>query len=321
MEKKLEGLRSAPAWATHIACLKGCSDYLNLGNSMAWVYGGTGHAFVINMHEVVCPSGPTAWRNCMLHELAPNLGMQIGGHFAIRQDNPDFAKDQEKAWGHVRECIDKGVPCYGWELEVPEYYTIHGYDDTGYYFSGCGCDDERGPKPWNEIGMTDIMVMEMYSAKPCEKASDEKVVKDALAGAIRHARNPEDIKFPKYEMGLQAYELWAKALEEGRALHFGQGYNAAVWAECRKNAVEFLKEAKSRLPGKADELFDEAIGHYTKVYENLKKLYEMYPFVMPNEIDMSTTLTDPSAAALVREAGKAEEEGLGVLELLAALLL
>jgi hypothetical protein len=34
----------------------------------------------------------------------------------------------------MRVAIDGGVLCYGWEPAVPEYYTVHGYDETGHYF-------------------------------------------------------------------------------------------------------------------------------------------------------------------------------------------
>jgi len=35
------------------------------------------------------------------------------------------------------------------------------------------------------------------------------------------------------------FAAWADALEQGRALRFGQGYNGEVWAECRGKAVSF----------------------------------------------------------------------------------
>lgn len=52
-EMKARGnCRWVPRWVSHMGCLKGCLDYLGIGISEAWLYGGTGHAFVINLHEM-----------------------------------------------------------------------------------------------------------------------------------------------------------------------------------------------------------------------------------------------------------------------------
>ena len=51
--KKLEGLIWKPFWTTHLGCIKGCLNYLGLNVSDGWLFGATGHAFVINIHEVL----------------------------------------------------------------------------------------------------------------------------------------------------------------------------------------------------------------------------------------------------------------------------
>ena len=112
MAKRLENLKWKPMWVSHLGCIKGCLDYLKIDISDAWLFGGTGHAFVINIHEVVCPSGPTAWRTDMLFTLGKNLGFAAEGVFGIKSE-PDFAEKQKLAWEKIRGAIDEGVPCYG----------------------------------------------------------------------------------------------------------------------------------------------------------------------------------------------------------------
>ncbi len=312
MKKELAGLRWQPRWVSHLGCIKGCLDYLGAEISWPWLYGGTGHAFIINMHKVVCPSGPTAWNTEMLFRLAPNLGYKVAGVFA-HKSAPDFAAKQAEAWALVCESLDNNIPCYGWELDIPEYYVVYGYDEVGYYYSGAGCDEGAGPKPWQRHIAEDsgIGVLEMYTVQPCEPAADEKVVKDALTLALEHAENPEKWIYPDYRSGPAGFDLWAEALDNGTAMRVGQGYNGAVWAECRGEGVAFLKEAKERLAGQADALFDEAIVHYSRVHAKLKALAELHPFIMEPEEEQ---LTSPDGAALVREAGSAERKGLEVLD-------
>jgi len=60
--KKLDGLTYTPTWISHMGCLSGCTRYLNLPTTDSWIYGATGHAFIINISRDSCPSGPTAWK-------------------------------------------------------------------------------------------------------------------------------------------------------------------------------------------------------------------------------------------------------------------
>jgi len=310
MKKMLDGLRWRPRWVSHLGCLKGCLDYLGVDISWEWLYGGTGHAFIINVHDVICPSGPTAWDTEMLIKLGGNLGHRSQVVFSMKRD-PDFADKQREAWALVRGHLDADLPCYGWELQIPEFYAIHGYDDVGYYYSGAGCDDGAGPKPWRSVGDSGIGVLEMYSVEPCPAADDCVTVRDALRFALEHAQGPSKWVFPAYHSGPEAFDVWASALENGKANRFGQGYNGAVWAECREMAAGFLREAKERLPGKADDLFDEAIGHYAIVASRLKALSELLPFEHGHEDE---DVTSSEGAALVRGAASAEREGLVALQ-------
>jgi hypothetical protein len=311
--KQLENLGWSPHWVSHLGCIKGCLDYLGLDISNAWLFGGTGHAFVINLHEEVCPSGPTAWKTEMLFKLGRNLGYDTDGVFGFK-GNDDFAVLQRSAWEHAREKIDQGVPCYGWELEIPEFYVVYGYDDGGYYFSGPGCDEGKGPKPWQELGDTGIGVVEMYSVSPGRAANDCQTVREALAFALEHAANPGKWIFDGYRAGLAGYDNWIAAVEGGTASAFGMAYNAAVWAECRGYAVQFLREAQERMGSKVGSLLNGAVRHYGQVSESLSEVAELYPF-SPEIADDPIRADDRNAPAVgaLRRARETEAAGLQVL--------
>jgi len=310
--------RWVPRWVSHLGCIKGCLDYLNLDASDAWLYGATGHAFIINMHEEVCPSGPTAWHTEMLFKLGRNIGYAIDGVFGSKSHG-DFGEKQRLAWDRVRRAIDQGLPGYGWELEVPEFYVVYGYDDAGYYYSGPNCDAGKGPKPWQELGDSEIGVLEMCVVKPGQAADDATTVREALALALEHAKSPEKWIFPKYKAGLAGFDLWIHALETGTADAFGMAYNSAVWSECRGYAVQFLAEARERVGDGQGAPFDQAIAHYTTVSESLNKVVELYPFPPKGE-EMKEADRCDRAIELLREARVAEEAGLGALEAILAAL-
>jgi hypothetical protein len=192
MKKELEGLRWRPRWVSHLGCVGGCLDYLAMDVSDGWLYGATGHAFILNVHDV---GGPTAFNAEMLRELGKNLGYVTAGLSAQRGD-ADFEQKRKLVWDNTKLAIDNGLPTFGWELDVPEYYVICGYDDAGYYYSGPPCEGVAGPKPWQELGASDIGMLEMYSIiqGEVEAADDRTTVREALAFALAPAAIRDDLE-------------------------------------------------------------------------------------------------------------------------------
>jgi len=280
---KLENLSWKPFWTTHLGCIEGCLDYLEMDVSDAWLFGATGHAFVINIHEQLCPSGPTAWVTEKMFELGENIGYRIEGAMAWSTDS-NFADVQSQAWDMVRKAIDEGYPCYGWELNIPEYYVITGYDDVGYYYSGPIMAGYKMPLPWEELGKLEVQMIEVYVVKPGEPADDRTTVAEALEFALEIAESPEKWIFEGYSAGPEAFDLWIAALQDDTLFNnpecsHGFKYNTMVWLECRHEAVWFLTEAKERLAdAELDPLFDEAISHYWQVTRSLQRVAELFPW-------------------------------------------
>jgi hypothetical protein len=305
--KIIDALKWSPRWTTHMGCLRSCLDYLDLDISDGWLYGGTGHAFAINLSPDLCPSGPTAWKTMELFRLGRNLGYRTDGVFGFKTQ-PDFHEVQKKAYAHTKDAIDAGSPCYGWELDVAEFYVVNGYDETGYYYRDM---DGRtsGPKPWENLGDTGIGVVEVYSVSPGEPAEDATTVKAALEFALKHA-NTREYLFPNYQSGVLAYEAWIKGLQEGEASVDGTAYNAAVWAECRRNAVEFLKEAAERLD--QAELFEDVVGHYRMVSEALNAVEALHPFNFPPNFETKFSDKEKASATIghLAKARDSEKKGL-----------
>jgi hypothetical protein len=324
--KVLEGLGWSPKWVSHLGCLKGCLVYLGIDVTDGWLFGATGHAFVLNIHDELCPSGPTAWRAEPIHRLGRNVGYSPSCVFGFKQQD-DFRAKQELAWQDTRAAIDAGVPCFGWELAIPEYYVVYGYDDAGYLYKGAGCDDGAGPKAWSELGDTGIGVLEMYTIRPAAGADDDSLVRQALEFALAFGRDPAPWTFDGYTAGLAGYGVWISALKRNSANGMGAAYNAAVWSECRTNAAQFLAEAAGRLPPAALHLCTTARERYQAVADSLQAVAEEFPFVhgsgdTDGEEAMRANVADGARRAraidALRAAQSAEEAGLGAVEVLLA---
>jgi hypothetical protein len=317
--KVLADLRWVPRWASHLGCIEGCLNHLGIEVSDAWLFGATGHAFVINIAPGLCASGPTDWDARRLSELGRNIGYRTDG---IEEYCPDRERGlpgaQERCWDYVRGRIDENLPCYGWELDVPEFYVIYGYDETGYYVSGPDCDEGRGPVPWRKLGTSEIGVVSVSSVSPAAPAEVPKTVSDALSFALDVGYNRR--RWTDSAGGLVGYDVWIRTLRAGRAGRFGLGYNAAVWAESRRFAVEFLKEAQQRLPDNLDDLFGRAVGHYEVVARALKTVSDVYPFRKDEPEAVAADDRVHTTMEALDQAREAEAAGLGILAELVARL-
>ena len=194
-----------------------------------------------------------------------------------------------------------------------DYYAVFGYDDVGYYYSGPRCNEGKGPMPWDDYGVTNhVGIIYMNAVKKGAPVEDAQAVRDALSLALEEADHVGGGN-EFYAAGLRGYDLWIESLETGKADGFGMAYNTVCYAECRANAVAFLKEAKKRLEGEIAPLFDEAITHYEAVAANLRQVAELFPFIghKPEHIQ------DPERIAkgieALNAAKAAEARGLEVL--------
>jgi hypothetical protein len=219
----------------------------------------------------------------MLFTLGRNIGYDfVGGVLGFKTDD-DFAEKQKEAWEKTRESIDNNIPCYGWELEQAEFYVVTGYDDTGYYYKGPGIEGEKGPKSWQELGSSDIGIVEMYGIVPGQRADDAVTVKEALEFALKHARNPGGWVHPGYHSGLSGFDVWIDTVEKDEATAPGMAYNTAVWTECRALGLKFLDEAKQRLDDSITPLLEDTIQSYFPVVDSLNRVVELFPMMPPND--------------------------------------
>jgi len=315
----IEGLRQRPMWMTHMGCLIECADYLKVDASPAWIYGGTGYAFALNIHEVICPSGPTAWPAEKCEALAANVGINTE-RFQGAKSREDVDGFRETIWKRTRQAIDAGLPALGWEMGVPEWYVVHGYDaDGNYLYRDFG--DKTGKRHYTKLGDTGIGWICMVIATKGEADDDRTTVREAFRFAVEHGAGKHSNE--KWHTGLSGYDTWIRALEDdeavkGEVIGFGCAYNAQCWAECRRQAVTFLEEAKKRLDDeKLIPLSDEAIKHYTVVRDRLDAVGKIFPFDVRDEVGMDLRFREADrrtkAVEALRAARTAEASGLKVL--------
>ncbi len=303
-------IKPVPAWSSFLGCIAGCSDYLECGYSPDWIWGVTGYAFLMNIFPGVCPSGPTAFDNSFLKENAKNLGLLFQETIASKND-PNFSAQQKAAFDQVKAALAKNLPSFAFELGIEEYYLIMGTDETGYLYADF--DGQSKHCDWDSLGVSEIGMLEVITV---ERANSFPEARSQVKGALDFFRayqsDPAKYALPKYTMGLPAYDVWIRSLEEGEVDQLGLPYNSRIWCEARYRAAAFLNEIREKLGAGYDYAsLDQASQNYEKVAEALEGLCGLYAFP-PNPEDF-TPENAARAVELLSQAKAAETAGVELL--------
>jgi hypothetical protein len=268
---KIEHLRMYPFSTTLMGVLKGVLDYYGIKTSDALAFGGSGHAFLINIHEQICPSGPYCWNYDTFYELVQKLGVEMTDlGFFHAGSSPD---EKSRVEGKLKEYLDGGLPCSFCNMENQ---VIYGYARDKFLLA------RPWPKPmeitpatltmgaWEEFGKE--VHVNFFVFKKLAKKDDATIIRDSLRYAVELFRNPEKHSQAHYGIGPRAYDNWARAVEAGHGSSHGNWWNATVWSECRKMASRYFLEISGKTKGDVRAQANELGRNYKQISELLEKI-------------------------------------------------
>lgn len=321
---ELQGTWTSAGRAAHWAIVK--KREISLTEFMGY----SSHAFRININgDNVDVAGPTGyeWEDILPKGLL-NLGFRCKW---LRTPNftPPTPEMLTEALEMIQDSIDRGIPAVGWDLLIPEFGIIYGYDDGE---SVLHVKDPRGDGklPYEKLGRGQATETFVLTLTDSFDISKELMLSGALDMIIDHARRRQHkYELPKYENGLKAYDAWIQAFTNRTVDAFGNSYNTSVVYDARKHAYRFLRglamdwNGVSTLAKEVRKRAECAAEHYAKVEQSLAALNEMFPFPdggTPNDpVHAERAITQLNAAKAAEEKGLLELEAMR--ELLSAKLM
>ena len=301
---RLENLRQPPLDTTMMGVLKAAADYHGLNLDAPMIYGLSGHAFLINIHTEICPSGPYCWKLEYATPLIENMGLRMTdlGFFDAGAKQDARAGVERK----LRAALDRGVPC---SLTNMENQIISGYDAKGFF-----CSQPWAPKSnfppgrltfgsWEEFGQE--VHVNFYTIEKVQPAERRAAILASLDYAADLWRNPVKHSSKDYGVGPKAYDNWIAAVPANGSGH-GNWWNATVWSECRRMAAEYFSAIGKENKNAAD-LCARLRSEYLKIAENLHKVNDK---AMPSD----------DKIALLKETKQLEAEAIDNVQNLAGAL-
>lgn len=264
---RLANLKQPPLNTTMMGVLKSAADYHGLGLSEPMVFGLSGHAFLINIHTQMCPSGPYCWKRENAEPLIRNMGLKMTdlGFFGTGT-NAEARSGVERK---LRAALDKGIPC---SLINMENQIIDGYDTTGFFTAQPWAPHANFPPArlsfgsWQEIGKE--IHVNFYTIEKTKPIDRQQAILASLEYAVDMFKNPAKHSSKDYAVGPLAYDNWIAAVPTSGSSH-GNWWNATVWSECRQMAARYFTEI-GKANAQVASLCSQLNVEYLKIADNLK---------------------------------------------------
>jgi hypothetical protein len=290
-----------------VASLATALDCLGQLDDPAWLMGASTFAFRSFVNQVMCPSAMSIfnWR-AVLPEAVEQLGRRCTYISRLWGEDDIEEARRTEAQGEIRAAIDRGVPAIVWDIHVPEWGLIIGYDNDARRYHTLGCDRRTSTMGFDELGQRDIKILSVAIPGEPNSRSRREVVLNSLKAAVAHARQQEWMDRPKYQDGLPAMALWASIIQPGHnekiSFEFSQ-YYAGHHYSARCYARDYLAQIAD-----GDKALEAASVAYAQAASCLKPVWEaFYGERKPADRVLS------ALAQRIRESKAAEEEAVGSL--------
>lgn len=218
--------------------VQGVLNHYGTNIQPAEAYSCSGHAFFINIHDEICPSGPYCWNHESFLERLGNLGLaaRVVGAFNPKEPESGVEIDAE-----VARAITEGKVC---SVLWMEHQLIIDMDEERYQLALPWSEMDVTPPhltrdSWEEVQQGPPLVFLAFDQ--CDLASVENRRRCALEFAVQVWRDGQQLELnPQYGVGQRAYEKWKSGLASGFGENHGNWWNSMVWSECRRQAADYF---------------------------------------------------------------------------------
>jgi hypothetical protein len=214
----------------------------------------------------------------------------------------------------IHRSVDRGYPVLAWDVFIPEFGLIYGYDDEQKLLhagDNCGHD---ATIPYDHLGRGLIEDLFVLALDESFEIDQRQMLIGALQMAIAHDQGEEPTCGATH--GLDAYAKWIDAFEKRTIEPNGNSYTLAVAQDARCNASAFWKEIAETW---TDPAFDgirpacqEASALYGKIADEYAQLCRLFPF--PAGGEPNDPAQSEQAIALLTTIESQERQALALME-------
>jgi len=177
----------------------------------------SGFAFRMWVAADLCPSATSIWEFDRQKPWVENGGLTC--EYVGRYWGQDDIEEERRlrATELIKKSIDNGIPAISWDIGVPEWGLITGYDDEAKKFSALAINaDNADPTsdgmqmPYEQLGKREIPILSVLAVTGKTDKSLEDILKDTKKLAVSHLKGEE---WCENAQGLEAYPALIRHFE------------------------------------------------------------------------------------------------------------
>ena len=226
-----------PFNTTLMGVVQGALNHFRAGVDPEQAFVWSGHAFLLNIHRTLCPSGPYCWNHDPFFERLRFLGLEVTVLGSVDHEDVSAKKRMEST---LLEAMSRGSVC---SVLSMEHQLVLGVEEKRLHLARPWGENDVTP-PWLTRGNWKearqapcLMFLEFTPCRPERVGFCEWGMLFGIA-----AWNDENHlrKDSAYAVGAQGFRYWHEALCSERCEDLGSWWNAMVWSECRSMASRYF---------------------------------------------------------------------------------
>lgn len=211
----------------------------------------SGFAFRMWVNTDLCPSATSIWGFDGQKPWVENGGLlcdYVGRYWG--QEHIEEEKRLE-AIANIKKSIDNGIAAVSWDIAVPEWGLIIGYDDETQMFTTLAINAEKADPtsptysnsqmPYDVLGKRELPILSVLTITGKSDKTDEAILYDTMKLAITHLNGGEWCDNAK---GLDAYPSLIKIFEESSdiASSWNAEYFLGTYGALKEYAYKYFEK-------------------------------------------------------------------------------
>ncbi len=252
-----------------------------------------------------CPSATSIFDFNLL-----KTGVELNGYDCtyisrLWHEEAQESERREQAHRAIVDAIDQGIAPVVWDIGIPEWGVVTGYDDDAQAYDTLSIQNKRETMPYAQLGKREIPILSVTVPGNPSDATPAELARRTIQAAVDHARGREWEDRPNYENGLAAYPHWANLVRNVDQASFSSLYYIATYASLRRGAAIWLRGVAA-----GDATLTPAAAAYAQVAGELRAALYL---VRLNPAFPTPELLDALHGNILR-AYEAEQRGVELLE-------
>lgn len=206
----------------------------------------SGFAFRMWVSKDLCTSATSIWDFNNQKRWVENGGLLCD--YVGRYWDQDHIEEEKRleAIKIIKASIDRGIPAVSWDIGIPEWGLITGYDDANQMFFTLPINAQKAEPankmPYDALGRREIPILSVLTLTGISDKAREDILRDTMKLAVHHLKGRE---WCENANGLEAYPALIGIFHENAdiAASWNAEYFLGTYGALKEYAYRYFEKA------------------------------------------------------------------------------